>query len=300
MKFKTAYIDRAEQPPFVIYHGNCADGFTAAWALTLAFPNAELFKGVHGDPLPNVANRNVIMVDFSYKLPEMYKLMAEARTIVVLDHHKSAEAELQAIVETNYAHVEIIFDMNKSGARLAWEWGLLEHVPNIVRYVEDRDLWRFKLPNSREISAAMFSYEYSLGNWSRLMHQLEDPGELAKLVDEGAAIERKHLKDVSELVEKTKQRMVIGGVEVWVANLPYTMSSDAAHLLAAPDTFGACFYVDNSGRPVFSLRSHARGMDVSAIAQLYNGGGHKHAAGFRLQASNEFARALKAEVAWKI
>jgi len=75
--------------------------------------------------------------------------------------------------------------------------------------------------------------------------------------------------------------MEIGGHCVPVANLPYTLVSDAGHLLAKGAPFAACYWDTPEGR-VFSLRSTDEGLDVSAIAKQYGGGGHIHASGFRV------------------
>ena len=66
-----------------------------------------------------------------------------------------------------------------------------------------------------------------------------------------------------------------------VANLPYTLTSDAGHLLANGEPFAACYWDTPTGR-VFSLRSTDDGLDVSEIAKKYGGGGHRNASGFRV------------------
>lgn len=103
-----------------------------------------------------------------------------------------------------------------------------------------------------------------------------------QLIAEGNAIERKHFKDIAELVNVMRREMTIGGVRVPVANLPYTLTSDAGHKMATEhqSRIGVCYWDTPDGR-VFSLRSTDDGPDVSAIAKLYGGGGHAHAAGFR-------------------
>ena len=47
------------------------------------------------------------------------------------------------------------------------------------------------------------------------------------------------------------------------------------------EPFAACYYETEKGR-VYSLRSQEYGVDVSVIAALFGGGGHKNAAGFRV------------------
>lgn len=278
--------------PLIIYHGNCADGFTAAWVTRKRFTDADFHPGVYQDPPPDVSGREVYLVDFSYKRPVLENMIAKAKRLVVIDHHKTAAADLAFLMpcatHDALAAAESIsggmafalFDMERSGARLAWDFfHPSDPVPQLVRYVEDRDLWRFGLPNSREVNAWIFSNEYSFEHWDRMSTYLVD--DLDGAVMQGAAIERKHHKDVGELVATLKRRMAIGGVEVWAANLPYTLTSDAGHLMAQGEPFAACYWDTAEGR-VFSLRSSDDGADVSAIAAKYGGGGHARAAGFRL------------------
>lgn len=254
-----------------IYHGNCADGFTGAWVVRRALGDAEFFPGVYTTPPPpDVADKDVVLVDFSYKRPIMEQIIASARSVLVLDHHKTAAEDLRDL-----PGAEVVFDMGRAGSRIAWDYYFPhEAPPPVLLHVEDRDLWRFSLPRTREIQANIFSYPYDFAIWDRLM--ASDPAVLAV---EGEAIERKHFKDIAELLGVVQRRMVIGGVNVPVANLPYTLVSDAAHKMAQGEPFAGCYWDTPKGR-VFGLRSSDNGMDVSEIAKRYGGGGHRNAAGF--------------------
>lgn len=263
--------------PLCIYHANCLDGFTAAWVVRRYFgpDGVDFHPGVYQDPPPNCLGRDVIFVDFSYKRPEMLKIIDQAATVTILDHHKSAAEDLSDLIDGD--RVCGCFDMDRSGAVLAWDWFLGERSrPALLAHIQDRDLWRFHLPQTREINAALFSYSYDFDTWDKLMQTSLD-----SLAEAGAAIERKHHKDVAELVGVTRRRMRIGGYDVPVANLPYVFVSDAAHLMAKGEPFAACYWDTPDGR-VFGLRSTEEGIDVSEIAKLYGGGGHKRAAGFRV------------------
>lgn len=267
-------------PDLCIYHGNCADGFTAAWAVWKRWPDIAFIPGVYGEAPPDVADKNVLIVDFSYKRPVMERLIEEARTVTVLDHHKTAEADLAGL--GMHVNADILFDMTKSGAMLAWEYcheGA--NPPRLVRHVQDRDLWRFELAGTREIQAAVFSHPYDFQAWEDLAAACEDSQGREDLISQGAAIERKHFKDIDELLAQTRREMVIGGYRVPVANLPYTLASDAANKLAQSQPFGACYFDRNDGKRVFSLRSAEGGVDVSLIAAQYGGGGHAKASGFQ-------------------
>lgn len=277
--------------PLCIYHGNCADGFTAAWAVKSAM-ECDFYPGFYGKMPPDVAGRAVLLVDFSFKRPVLTAMAQAARRLLVLDHHKTAREDLMGLgyVASKWdeftptgdaaARIGVQFDMDRSGAQIAWDFFHAgEPRPKLVDYVADRDLWQFKLPHSREIAALIFSYPYDFARWDWIAEKMET--DFDGLAAEGAAIERKHFKDIDELLAQTTREMTIGGQRVKVANLPYTMSSDAAGKLAEGAPFGACYF-DRPDARVFSLRSRGDGAaDVSAIAASYGGGGHKNAAGFQ-------------------
>lgn len=279
-----------------IYHGNCADGFGSAWAVREALGEIDFYAGVHQEPPPDVTGFDVIMVDFSYKSDVLYEMGHKARTILILDHHKTAADDLSKYPPPldgpynpnamydwqrdcnapNATHA--LFDMERSGAGITWDYfhpG--KERPPLINHIEDRDLWRFALPQTREIQAAVFSYPYDFEVWTGLMFATD----LSELALEGAAIERKHHKDIAELTGVVTRKMNIGGEIVPMANLPYTLTSDAGHLLADGYPFAGCYWDTPEGR-VFSLRSRDDGADVSEIAKRYGGGGHKNASGFRV------------------
>lgn len=263
-----------------IYHGNCADGFGAAWVVRQAIPGTEFYAGTYQTPPPDVTGRQVVMVDFSYKRPVLLDMAAKAESILILDHHKSAAEDLVDLPD----NVMAVFDMDFSGAMLAWRHFFPDTAPpQLIEHIQDRDLWRFALPHTREIQASLFSYPYDFDVWDDLMM-----GDVRGLAKDGLAIERKHHKDIAELVKVTQRRMVIGGIDVPVANLPYTYSSDAGHLMAQGEPFAACYWDTPNGR-VFSLRSSDAGQDVSAVAKFYGGGGHRNAAGFSVPFSHPLA-----------
>ena len=291
-----------------IYHANCADGFTAAWAVYKALGGTVKFvPGVYGEAPPDVTGADVVIVDFSYKRGVMLERATRARSVLVLDHHKTAEAELESVpaprgdwavhrMEATYHDdregpcIAAVFDMERSGAQLAWDYfhrdtgyhaGMALRRPPLVDYVADRDLWRFSLPYSRDIAAWVFSHPYDFDAWNRLNATLRHADGFKRAVAEGQAINRKHQKDISELLRVARREMVIGGHRVPVANLPYTMASDAASRMAEGAPFAACYFDGADGR-VFSLRSRDGGLDVSEIAASYGGGGHRNAAGFRV------------------
>lgn len=286
------------KPDLCIYHGNCADGFTAAWAIWKRWPDVQFFAGIYGETPPDVSGKHVLLVDFSYKRPVLEAMERAARSITILDHHKTAQADLAPFVceelEDGEAFegraafiaccaIQARFDMDKSGAMLAWEYAHPDTpAPRLVQHVQDRDLWRFALDGTRQIQAAVFSHDYDFETWDDLALDIEHDVTRANIIAQGEAIERKHFKDIGELLSATQRYMVIAGHRVPVANLPYTLASDAANQLAEGNPFAACYFDRADGQRVFSLRSKPEGLDVSLIAASYGGGGHARASGFQM------------------
>jgi len=259
-----------------IYHGSCADGFGAAIAVRIGLgaENVDFFEGRYQETPPDVTGLDVIIVDFSYKRDALIDMSENANSILIIDHHKSAEADLVDLPKNVTAN----FDMERSGAVMSWEYFIPSMpVPDLFLHIQDRDLWKFELDGTREIMACVFSHPYDFEIWHHLLI-----ADLEELRTEGKALERKHFKDIRGLIDKSAYRAVIGGYDVPVMNAPGFFSSDAGHIMSDSEPFAAVYWDTPKGRQ-FSLRSAKDGLDVSEIAAKFGGGGHKNAAGFSLE-----------------
>ena len=269
--------------PIVIYHDKCPDGFAAAWCFHRDNPDGyDFYPATYGSAPPDVTGRQVFLVDFSYKRDVLLQMAAVATSITILDHHKSAQEDLDGLAAdpawpaTCSAHV--VFDMNRSGAGIAWDYLFpTEPRPDVLACIEDRDLWLFKRLESREVHAAVNSRPFSFPYFTGLMQQT--PAEYFSMIDVGRALLAQHNKHVADVCRTTMRRLWLAGHTVPVANVPGYMASDAGHLLSENEPFAATYY-DTADKRNFSLRSRPEGEDVSAVARAYGGGGHKHAAGF--------------------
>lgn len=278
----------------VIYHDNCFDGFTAAWVAHMKHPDARLVPALYGKPLPDIypqsAGETVVMVDISWPRRDMARYARELEDsgsyLVVLDHHKTAQAELDGFRGPN---VTVTFDLDKSGARLAWDYfnplASAAQRPPLVDYIEDRDLWRFQLPGSREINAFIQAHERTLENWTLLNAVLLSQTQQALMM--GKAIQASNATYCAQMVAQARI-YEIHGYEVPVVNASVLFSEVANALLEAyPEAkFAAYYFNRGDGVQQWGLRSR-KDFDCSVIAKKEGGGGHPQAAGFNLDADLE-------------
>lgn len=265
--------------PLVIYHGGCPDGFAAAYALTSHFrqtagSSCDLVPGVHGQPPPDVTGSDVYIVDFSYRRPVLKEMCRRARKVVVIDHHVSAEKDLQGL-ELEHDNLRVIFDMKKSGAVLAWEFFNDTPPPQLFLHIQDRDLWQFALEGTNDIYAALMSRPLDFTLWDQLCN---GDGSLDPLLSEGRAINR-YRRRMIDLHRERSVMATIAGYDVPVVNCYEDIMSDLVGELAEGHPFAAG-YQDKGDLRKWSLRSRDAGLDVSKIASAYGGGGHRNAAGF--------------------
>ncbi|MBD8791178.1 phosphohydrolase [Pseudomonas syringae] len=274
-------------PTLCIYHANCADGFGAAWVVRRLCPDAEFYAAKHGELAPDATGKHVVIVDFSYPLDTLQNMASTALSVLIIDHHKTAQEALSALPQTTPDDLEkhqlaAFFDMERSGAGLTWDYFYPgQPRPALINHIEDRDLWRFKLEGTREILANLFSHPQDFEVWNELMVT-----PVSSLRSEGAAIERSRQRELADLLRATQRRLVIAGFDVPAANLPFTQASDAGHIMCAGEPFAAIYWDTPTGRS-FSLRSADTGEDVSAIAKQYGGGSHRNAAGFSVPYAHE-------------
>jgi oligoribonuclease NrnB/cAMP/cGMP phosphodiesterase (DHH superfamily) len=284
--------------PLVIYHFPCHDGFTAAYAAWLHFKNeAEYFPTNYDKAAPDVTDRDVFIVDFSFKREKMQEIFSKAKRVVWLDHHKTAfeewlgELPIDGYFEERHENYIIRLDNSKSGARLAWEFFHPNKVvpPYLVQHVEDRDLWKFSNQRTRAFCQNLATYEYEFEQW----HLLANMNEAAynQFVHEGQTMLRQFEQQVKGVLRSTKRPCAINKLfKGLAANVPPVFQSEAGHLLAVESgTFGLLWSMNSRGIINCSLRSNGD-YDVSKLAKIFGGGGHRNAAGFQLQSLRELEK----------
>ena len=268
--------------PLVIYHKDCFDGITAAWIADRYFKMnpalidwiPEFIPATYGDKPPNVKGKDVFILDFSYPYDVLVEVARASQSILVLDHHKTAQQDLQGLP---YA----IFDMNKSGAGMAWDWFFVGSPrPPLITVIEDRDLWRFSLPYTREAMAWIATVPHDLKSWDDLMGD-----SLEKIIERGKSI-MKYIEAYGIKAREHRRVETIAGFQVPTMNIPYMNCSEHLHALMnyydrlmLTYDFVASYFLRGDNKWQFSLRSRGD-FDVSEIAKQFGGGGHRNSAGF--------------------
>ena len=303
---------RVDRKPLIIYHSPCADGSGAAFAAWCKFgEEAEYRPAAAGDPAPpdeDVRDRDVYVLDLSYPMVDLRRMAAVATKVVMLDHHKTAferlvaetcpgaserEREIRLAerrIVVGDTRLAIIVDLDHSGAVTAWQTLRVGvPVPEVLLYVEDRDLWRWQMHKSHEVSAVLDSYDV----WEdfrrfKLYVDLSTKNtggldDFYELKMEGEAVLRMQSRLV-DVIARTAETVTfhVPGLMAFngEAACSAVLQSEVGHKLAKPGVIAAVWYRDGErGQYKVSLRS-AGELDVTPIAEAHGGGGHRNAAGF--------------------
>ncbi len=271
------------------YHAGCPDGFGAAWSVRGAWGDDAWFvaRG-HEDRvrLGDCEGALVAFVDIAPARDELRELADVAAQVVILDHHVTAldrlVSDARLVEELEAEGHELNFDLGHSGSVLAWQYFHPdEPLPDLLRYVEDQDLWNWALPDSDAINAAIASYPREFEVWDRLARE---PIEV--LAEQGKPILRANRMEVARRLEHA-QPLALGTKRIEAVNAS-TNRSQIGHELAKRARFGQewglVYRVE--GAEVFATIYSIGELDVSKIALAYGGGGHKNASGFHVSLSH--------------
>lgn len=270
-------------PCLVVHHGNCVDGFSAAYAAWSCLgPRARYLPIVHGQTLPaeleTLEDGIVLMLDYCLPQPLLGRVVAKARLAVLLDHHASNDARAAPLLQRR--QLKGFLDTGHSAAILAWQFFRPDvPLPVIFEYAEDLDFWCWRQPQSALVANALASYPKTFATWQRLS-TLTRSEVRALLAKEGEIIQRYQDQLIAELADAARYEHFLG-IKVPVVNAPVLLFSPLGDRFTQEHPFFVG-YADMPGYRAFGLRSSESGMDVKALCMRLGGGGHARAAGCEL------------------
>lgn len=273
-----------QKPDVVIYHANCSDGFGSKYTCIKKW--GESPKYIEQNHTKNMTlkdinfdykNKNVLFIDFVYDNRDiMLDIRKQAKSLFIIDHHLSAIENFRDFSDI------AIFDITKSACRLTWE-SLFpkKDIPLVLKYVEDRDLRKWSLPNTDEILAVLDTLPKNVENWDKFESSLNK--NIQDVIKKGENI--KHVfNSYLETMILQKKEINIAGYQGAVVNTSWEFSAYAADLLADKYEFGMAWFLNNEGLVKCSFRSKY-GANVKRLASLFGGGGHIDNAGCTISLS---------------
>ncbi len=266
---------------FVIYHRSDADGFGACFSAWLKFKDKANYLGfdyLNGFPL-DIKRKTVYLLDISPSLEKLKTFKNNENRIILIDHHLSSLKFKESVDE-------FIVDINHSAAILTFKYFFKnKKVPKLLSYIEDQDLWRFKLPSSNEINIMIDLLENDFRKWQEYRKKIERKKELQKIIKQGELLIKYRQYLINQIIPQAVL-VKFEGYDALAVNSS-VLISEVGNALCKKHPPMAIVYSLNGKKKKISLRSDGS-VDVSKIAEKYGGGGHKGAASFILPLDKPF------------
>lgn len=269
----------------VIYHKGCMDGFASACVVASYLQSnpqcttAEYRAMTYADVLPieDVYDRDVYIVDFSFEPLVMAGIAEHCNELTWADHHVSAADSVDALM--HHTNASVTFDPRHCGAVLTWYalGGTPKTTPSVLRFVEDRDLWKWELGGSKAVSAAlkmrwMPHFDNPAANYPAFLSQrpteLVGPGESLLEWEEHCA---------AHIATRARFCTILDNDISYVVT--DHLHSEVGHLLCQDGKLGVTCYLTRDGSWKHSVRS--RDGRAGPFATAMGGGGHPNAGGWR-------------------
>ncbi len=260
----------------ILYHANCPDGFGGAYSAWKKFGDAAEYRALsYGKPVPDdLAGANVYFVDFCYTKEVMDQVNAVVASLTILDHHEGVE-------EVSKSFPNHVYDANRSGATIAWAYFHPDTmVPTLMKIVEDDDLFRFNLPDTKPMLAYLGVNPFSFEFWDEVAAKLDDPAASEILLEKARSYREYFDLLIAQSVDRAKL-VNFEGHQVYVGQthpMKPMVSALGNALAAKQGPFALVLSIRENGVAV-SLRGDGS-IDLTVIAQKYGGNGHPSSAAF--------------------
>lgn len=263
-----------------IYHKDCVDGTMAAAVVLRKYPHAQLFPLAH-----NYAEEEIeTILDNTNKHAHIYivdttvglgSALARGYGVTVIDHHVSEHARMEEVARTHSA-LTYVFDNEKSGASLSWSYLFPnEVVPDIVRHVEDNDLWKKKFGEQTEHVVNHLSLYNN--DPHHVLTLIDVP--LMDIVSRGLLLTEYVHGVVGRSILAEPVTLRIGTHDVLAYNITDHQSA-CGNALSLENECAVVLYTILGNTVRMSFRSHdAHEPSALKLAMTVGGGGHRNASG---------------------
>lgn len=287
------------QIDIVIYHNPCPDGFLSAtivnyyYKITNNQRNIKYFRASYYNNPPNVKGLNVLICDFSFKKDILKKMINDANSLLVIDHHKTA---IEDLLDIDNKHK--IFNMDHSGCMLTWNYFFNgKEPPMLVKYVENIDLWKKNLPSIEEFYAWFYQEDLVFDNYLKYLNNdvltngintngtlmLKYKNNLIKDAVKPTSIKLVKIKDNYFIVSFLNSNIFKSEIGNKINHGKYDMID-----------FSCVYSFTESIKSYnISLRSMFKKVDVSKIASYFGGGGHYCASGLKCKKKPFFEKEIE-------
>lgn len=258
----------------VLYHGGCSDGFGGAWAAWKKLGNHAEYIPLYDRqrPPPGLKGKELYFIDWTFGDPAVTKdLVRNNKRVIILDHHAQAEKIMRLAQE----HV---FSKENSGAVIAWKYfHPRKRVPLLLKYIEDYDIWKFRLRNTAAVNTLIEATPFDFGAWSRLAADFEKPALRKRHVAAGKLLLRYKTILVNDIVSGAKL-VRWGKYEIFAVNAPI-LRNEAGHILAQKKPPFSVMWWEESNKIRISLRAIK---SFNILKNIKGSKGHPQAAGMEL------------------
>ena len=294
----------------IFAHSHCTDGLCAASIMKRAIniclntENVVVVFVRYGEEKKALeaeeinSETDVYIVDFSFSREDTLDIAKKCANLVILDHHITALEKLEGI-EKESSNIEFFFNNNMSGATLVTgfvskrflDFGKSQEVVNYVSaLVEDRDLWNFRLKDTKAFGEFVFSQiePNDIDAFSEILFD-SDMQKIESYVNLGNILDKNKKKQVNQRLEQMQTPTVL--------EIPYPETSEQVKIIfvneTQPDLVSelgnaickkfqkpVCLYkILSNGMVSLSFRSMDNLIDMSKVAVALGGGGHRNACG---------------------
>lgn len=244
-------------------------------------------------------DEKVFIVDFSISPEEIIELLKVTKDVVWIDHHASAIAKYD-----KYPDIQVrgVRDTRFSGAALTWYYyakmcGIIPNVeteehdlvkdisnkcPYVTKLVDDHDCWKHNMSESMPFKEGLEMEEHN-EPYDEIWDTLNtfDIKEYSRITKNGKIALKYRDSMARYALENAGKEYEFEGLKCFIMNIPFKGSPWFMDKINEYDAVIPYYFNANTSTWEYSIyAAEGNNVNVSKIAQKYNGGGHPKAAGF--------------------